>query len=86
MGVVEDLGDELAVEALKAMEELGNDRFHNEVSRVVGASSPTLQEAFLTSMRIRMAADRGRKFIAATLKAKREGGDAPAAPRDTSAH
>lgn len=86
MGVVEDLGDELAVEALKAMEELGNDRFHNEVSRVVGASSPTLQEAFLTSMRIRMAADRGRKFIAATLKAKREGGEAPAAPRDTSAH
>jgi hypothetical protein len=86
MGVVEDLGDELAIEALRAMEELGNDRFHMEVSRVVGASSPTLQEAFLTSMRIRMAADRGRKFIAATLKAKHEGGDAPAAPRDTSAH
>ncbi len=86
MGVVEDLGDELAIEALKAMDELGNDRFHNEVSRVVGASSPTLQEAFLTSMRIRMAADRGRRFIAATLKAKREGGEAPAAPRDTSSH
>ncbi len=86
MGVVEDLGDALAIETLKAMEELDNDRFHNEVSRVVGASSPTLQEAFLTSMRIRMAAERGRKFVEATLKAKREGGAAPAAPRDTSAH
>lgn len=86
MGVVEDLGDELAVETIKAMDELGNDRFHNEVSRVVGASSPTLQEAFMTSMRIRLAAERGRKFIEATMKAKREGGDAPAAPRDTSSH
>lgn len=86
MGVIEDLGDELAVETLKAMEELGNDRFYNDVAKVVGASSPTLQEAFLTSMRIRMAALRGKKFVEATLKAKREGGKAPDAPRDTSSH
>jgi hypothetical protein len=86
MGVIEDLGDELAVETLKAMEELGNDRFYNDVAKVVGASSPTLQEAFLTSMRIRLAALRGTKFIEATLKARREGGKAPDAPRDTSAH
>lgn len=86
MGIVEDLGDELAQAALAAQEELGNDRFFVEVSKVVGASSPTLQEAFLTACRIRMAAIRGRKFVEATLKAKRDGGDAPAAPRDTSAH
>ncbi|MFO1176334.1 MAG: hypothetical protein U1E48_14235 [Paracoccaceae bacterium] len=86
MGVVEDLGDELAVETLKAMDELDNDRFYNDVSRVVGASSPTLQEAFLTSIRIRLAALRGKKFVEATLKARREGGTGPAAPRDTSAH
>jgi hypothetical protein len=86
MSVVDDLGDELAVETLKAMEELGNDRFYHDVSKVVGASSPTLQEAFLTSMRIRMAQLRGKTFIEATLKARREGGKAPAAPRDTSAH
>ena len=86
MGVVEDLGDALAVETLKAMDELGTDRFYNDVSRIVGASSPTLQEAFMTSMRIRLAAERGRKFVAETLKARREGGTAPAAPRDTSAH
>jgi hypothetical protein len=86
MGVIEDLGDELAVETLKAMEELGNDRFYNDVAKVVGASSPTLQEAFLTSVRIRMAALRGKKFVEATLKARREGGKAPDAPKDMSAH
>jgi hypothetical protein len=49
---------------------------------VVGASSPTLQEAFLTSMRIRMAAARGQTFIDQTLKAKRDGVKAPDAPPD----
>jgi len=68
------------------MSELGNDRFYNDVARIVGASSPTLQEAFLTSMRIRMAAARGHKFVEDTLRARRDGGKVPEAPRDTSAH
>ena len=80
MGVVEDLADELARKCMQAMVELG-ERFFNEVSKVVGTSSPTLQEAFLTSMRIRMAAARGENFIDNTLKARREGAKAPAAPR-----
>mgnify|MGYP000898628330 CR=1 FL=1 len=85
MAVVDDLADEIALATLAAMDELENDRFYNEVSKVIGASSPTLQEAFMTSIRIRLAAGRGKQFVEATLKAKREGGAAPAAPRD-SAH
>lgn len=86
MGVAEDLADELATATLAAMEELDNDRFFMDVARVIGATSPTLQEAFMTSVRIRMAAIRGQKFVDATLKALREGGSGPEAPRDTSAH
>lgn len=86
MGVVEDLGDELARQALDAMAELDDDRYFYEVAKVVGASSPTLQEAFLTSMRIRLAAQRGTKFIEDTLRARRSGAKAPAAPADSSAH
>jgi hypothetical protein len=82
MGVVDDLADDLARQTMDAMVELDNDRLFYEVAKVVGASSPTLQEAFLTSMRIRMAAARGQKFIDQTLKAKRDGGKAPEAPRD----
>jgi hypothetical protein len=86
MGIIDDLGDNLAVEVLKAQEELGDDRFYMEVSKVVGQASPTLQEAFMTSMRIRMAALRAHGFVNATLRARREGGKAPQAPRDNSAH
>lgn len=86
MGVIEDLGDELARETLKVMAETGNDRFFMDVGRVVGASSPTLQEAFMTSIKIRMAHARGMKFVVDTVKARRDGGKAPDAPRDTSAH
>jgi hypothetical protein len=82
MGVVDDLADDLARQTMEAMVELNNDRLFYEVAKVVGASSPTLQEAFLTSMRIRMAAARGQTFIDQTLKAKRDGVKAPDAPPD----
>lgn len=86
MSVAEDLADELARDTLAAMAELQDDRYFYDVAKVVGASSPTLQEAFLTNMRIRLAAERGKTFVANTLKARREGGKAPEAPPDTSAH
>lgn len=84
MGVIEDLGDDLARQTIAAMEELGDDRLYNEVAKAIAVSSPTLQEAFLTSIRIRLAAQRGQKFLDATLKARREGAKSPDAPRDLS--
>ncbi|MGB7271400.1 MAG: hypothetical protein WBC90_17985 [Albidovulum sp.] len=86
MGVVEDLADDLARQTLDAQDEIGDDRFYTEVARIVGASSPTLQEAFLTSMRIRMALARGKTFVETAVKAKREGSALPEAPPDYSAH
>jgi|GEM_PF-354645 len=77
MSVIDELGDELARKTIAAMEELGNDRLYNDVSKVIGASSPTLQEAYMTSIRVRLAALRGDRFIDETLKARREGGAPP---------
>ncbi len=37
------------------MERLDNDRLYDEVAKVLGASSPTMQEAFMTSIRVRLA-------------------------------
>lgn len=85
MGVVEDLGDQLAKSTLEAMTEIDDDRFYEKVARVVGASSPTLQEAFMTSIRIRLAERRGQEFVAKALEAARTGGAAPDAPRNLSA-
>ncbi|MFN3825227.1 MAG: hypothetical protein ACK4GW_02265 [Pseudorhodobacter sp.] len=84
MGVVEDLGDGLAKATLEAMTEIDDDRFYEKVSRIVGASSPTLQEAFLTSIRIRLAERRGQEFLAKALAAARSGEKAPDAPPDLS--
>jgi hypothetical protein len=72
----------LAKSTLEAMETIDDDRFYEKVSRVVGASSPTLQEAFLTAVRVRMAERRGREFLAKALAAAQTGAAAPDAPKD----
>lgn len=77
MGVLEDMGDALARDVIAAMEELGDDRFHDKVSKVLLDASPTMQEAYMTAYRVRVAEKRGRAFIEASLKAKREGGTGP---------
>lgn len=84
MSVAEELGDGLAKITLEAMEEIDDDRFYEKVSRIVGASSPTLQEAFLTSIRIRLAERRGLEFVAKSREAARSGAVAPDSPRDLS--
>jgi hypothetical protein len=83
MGVVEDLTDRLAADVLAAQEELGDERFYEKVAKVIGDLSPTTQEAFMTAIRVRLAEKRGRAFLDATLNAKRTGGTAPQAPRDS---
>jgi hypothetical protein len=79
---IQDLADDLARDVLASSAELGDAFFYEQVSKVLGASSPTLQEAFMTSIRIRMAERRGREFLNKALAAKRSGGKAPEAPRE----
>ncbi len=81
MQFVQDLGDALARDVLAVQDELGDDRLFEKVARVIGTSSPTLQEAFMTSVRIRLAERRGRAFLAEAIAAKRAGRSAPEAPR-----
>lgn len=77
MSVLDDMGDQLAREVIAAMEELGDDRFFDKVSKVLLDASPTMQEAFLTAYRVRVAEKRGRAYLEAALKAKREGREGP---------
>lgn len=83
MAVIQDLADQLAEDVLAAAPELGDDTFYEKVSRVLMAASPTFQEAFITSVRVRLAERRGREFLEKALAAKRgliE--EAPVAPVD----
>ncbi len=57
------LATNLAADTMKAMDELGNDRLYIEVAEVLGAASQTLEEAYLTEIRVRMAERKGRQFL-----------------------
>ena len=85
MALIDELADALAFDTMEAMKELDDDRFFMEIGKVLGTSSPSLQEAFLTSIRLRMAEARGRSFLEQTLKERRTGAKAPSAPRETEA-
>jgi hypothetical protein len=86
MALLEELTEKLAIDTVAAMDELGDDRFHDKVSKVLLDMSPTTQEAFMTAIRVLLAERKARKFLEANLKAKREGGTAPQAPRDSVGH
>ncbi|MBI1217411.1 MAG: hypothetical protein GC186_02585 [Rhodobacteraceae bacterium] len=73
MSFIEDLADDLARDTLAACDELGDDRFYEQVSKSVGVLSPTLQEAFMTSIRMRLAERRGRRALEEALSAFRAG-------------
>ena len=63
MAVVDDLADDLARDVLIAQDEMGNDRFYMEVAKVLSTLSPSMEEGFLTAIRVRLAERRGREFL-----------------------
>jgi hypothetical protein len=67
MGTIEKLAEKLAVDTLKVQDAIGEDRFYMEVAQVLGAASQSLEEAFLTEMRVRLAERKARDFIAEKL-------------------
>jgi hypothetical protein len=75
MSALQLMADKLADDVLAAEKELGDDRFVEKVSQVLLAASPTFQEAYMTSIRVRLAERRGRDFLEAALAAKRGAGE-----------
>ncbi|MEM6304485.1 MAG: hypothetical protein AAF744_07190 [Pseudomonadota bacterium] len=65
------MANKLADDCIKVQLEIGNDRLFMELGEAIGASSQTLEEAFLTAVRTRMAEEKARNFLAQKLKAHR---------------
>ena len=80
MGILQDLTEKLATDTIKAMDEFGDERLHERVAKVLLDMSPTTQEAYMTAMRALLAERKGRAYLEQTIKARREGTKAPAAP------
>lgn len=77
MGTIETLASKLAEDTMKAMKELGDDRLYMEVGSVLGASSQTLEEAYLTEIRVRLAASNAQQFLIRRVKEARASASAP---------
>lgn len=67
MGVLEDLADQLAKDALDAAERLEDETLAMDVAKQLGATSTTMEEAFLTAIRIRSSEMRARRFLEARV-------------------
>ncbi len=71
MSTLDALASKLAEDTLKAQKELGDERLFMEVSAVLGASSQSLEEAYLTEVRMRMSEEKGRAFLINRVKEAR---------------
>ncbi|UWQ26562.1 hypothetical protein K3553_08885 [Leisingera aquaemixtae] len=63
MSTIETLAQKLAIDTLKVQDASGEERLYVEVGQVLGAASQSLEEAFLTEMRVRLAERKAREFL-----------------------
>lgn len=87
MAMLEDVADSLAQKAIELIRRTGDDTIERRIADEIGASSPTLQESFLTAMRIRKAEQRAINLLEKYAK----GDDIPVAaissqPQDDGGH
>ncbi|WP_237072585.1 hypothetical protein [Pseudaestuariivita rosea] len=69
MSKLEEMAEQLADECIAVQEEIGDDRLFVKMGTVIGASSQTLEEAFLSAVRTKLAFDKARHFLADKLHA-----------------
>jgi hypothetical protein len=63
MALIDDIADELALQSLKIINATGDDAFVQKVADAIGGSSQTMEEAYLTAVRVRRAEQRARKLL-----------------------
>ncbi len=64
MGLLDDMADDIAQKALKDEAASGDDQIVTQIGEILGSSSQTLQEAYLTAIRVRRAEKRARDLLA----------------------
>jgi len=68
MGVTEDLADELARDVIKLIDATGDDQIIADITQILGVSSQTAEEAFLTAIRVRRANIKARALLLQRVK------------------
>ena len=62
--IIFDVADELAQKALEIFEKTGDEDIFDQVTKIIGTSSQTLEEAFKTAVRVRRAERRALEMLA----------------------
>lgn len=73
MSYIDDMGVKLAQEAMAEAEASGDEKLVDRIAALLGASSQSLEEAFLTAVRVSRAEARAKELITES-KAKRGAG------------
>lgn len=78
MSTLDTLAAKLADDTIVAMNATGDDRLYVAVGELIGTSSQTLEEAFLTEIRMRLADRSARRFLEKKMaEAKRAASSRP---------
>lgn len=80
MPTPEALAEQLADDVLAAVAETGDDNLVIEVNKILEAASTTMQEAYMTAIRVRRAEAKARQFLEARLKKVRAARPEPVPP------
>jgi len=75
MGITEDLADALAMDVIEASEKLDDELLSAAVAKVIGATSTTTEEAFLTAIRVRLSVKRARIYLEDRLAGRKTPGE-----------
>ena len=78
MSFIDDMGMSLADEAIAEAAASGDEKLVDRIAAMLGASSQSLEEAYLTGIRVRRAEARAKEMIAESRK-KRTSDAAPSA-------
>ncbi len=65
MALIDDLAEDLARDAVALSKKVGDDKFPEDLGKTIGTTSTTLEEAYLTALRLFRAEERARDIIAA---------------------
>ncbi|MGH1369094.1 MAG: hypothetical protein ACRBCL_10805 [Maritimibacter sp.] len=63
MQYLEGIADKLANEVLDVIEATGNEDVVDDVKKIIGTSSTTLEEAYMTAVRVRRAERRATEML-----------------------
>ena len=79
MSIMEGIADDLAQKALDVEAKSGDETIIRKVADAIGNSSPTMQEAFLTAIRVRRGDRRAHELLDAELERLSRGLPSPEA-------